>query len=147
MTDVFHEVQKIIVEQTGLKADAVLMDSDLLRDLGIAGDDGDVLIEALAKRFDVDWSELDPGVIFGNEGFGPPPPWMLRNNCEMYERQSYTVSDIIKAIETGKWVGRKLELKPKINRLTIYAKSFVIYGGLLMGLVFVIWVKLYNSHS
>jgi hypothetical protein len=62
----------------------IMAETEFERDLGLTGDDGDDLLEATEKRFDVRLGNEDTGVretfnlqpneyLFNSEGWGPPP--------------------------------------------------------------------------
>lgn len=134
----------IIAEQTGILDSRISEHSDLSRDLRIAGDDGDDLFKAVDEKFKIDWSELDFGVIFGNEGFGPVPPWHLypsrlnghRYGCDMYETEHRTVGDLVDAAITGKWRQRPPVLRPPDEQRSKFLISFAIYSVLLLIVTF-----------
>ena len=142
----FERVSEIIAEIMGIDRTRITIDSDLIEDLGIAGDDGDDLFTAFDNAFDVDWTGLDLGVHFGNEGLGLPLPWHLKNNCVMYETQPCKVSDIVQAVESGRWQGTtKLILRSRSERVTIYLLSsfqLAFIGGMLIAAVGVLFIML-----
>ena len=133
-------VIEIVSEHAGIAVEKISDASDLVRDLHIVGDDGYELIEAIDKEFKIDWSELDSGVIFGNEVSFGMPPWSLlpsrlnglRYNCEMYETESKTVGDIIEAAFIGKWSQTQPVLKSLGARRKIVLKSIETYSILLL---------------
>jgi hypothetical protein len=127
----FEQVQRIIAGYAGIDPRKISMESDLRSDLGISGDDGDELFTALDAQLNVDWSGLDLGIHFGNEGFGYPLPWQLKNNCVMYEAQPCRVSDIAEAAQTGKWPGTAKVLRPLSRRLLICVLSALQHLGLI----------------
>ncbi len=137
----FERVSEIITEFAGVDRTRITNDSDLFEDFGIAGDDGDDLFTAFDNAFDVDWTGLDLGVHFGGEGFGLPFPWQLKNDCVMYETQPCKVSDIVQAVESGRWQGTtKLILCSKSWRVTMYLLSAFQYALILGILIAVVWV-------
>jgi acyl carrier protein len=99
----FEKVRQIIADHSGVKAETITLDTDLVQDLGITGDDGKQILIALDKTFKIDWTGFDAGLVFGNEGCGLPPPWALKDNPELYESQACSVGDLVQAAETGKW--------------------------------------------
>jgi hypothetical protein len=134
-TSTFSAIQKILSDQFGLDPGRIALHSDLQSDLGIHGDDGDELFEALDKAFDVDWSGLDLGVHFGNEGSGLPFPWQLKNNCVMYQTQPCRVADLIRAVDEGRWPETKLVPRSKTERRRLYVQStlqFALYALIIM---------------
>lgn len=135
----FEAVQAIIAESTGVKPKKITMETDLRGDLGVRGDDGDELVEALCEAFDVDWNDFDSGIHFGNEGFGLPLPWQLENNCAMYEVQPLSVGDFVRAVAFGHWHGTPRTLLPLAKRREIYLYSILQHScfglAIILGLV------------
>lgn len=131
----FDKVREIIAGIIGADPASMAMDSDIAADLGVAGDDGNDLFGAFGEAFDVDWTGLDLGIHFGNEGYGLPWPWQLKNNCLMYESQPCRVSDVVRAVETGCWPGTQLVLLPKSKRFSIFLLStlqLLLLAGMLI---------------
>lgn len=122
-----EQIREIISLHAGVEQSSIKLESDLRSDLGISGDDGDELFEDLNEVFNVDWSELDLGVHFGNEGSGPPLPWHLNGNCLMYEVQPCKVSDIVRAVNEGRWHGSERILRSKSARIWMYVWSSFVY--------------------
>lgn len=54
--DILH----LIARETGARREAVQLDSRLVEDLGIAGDDAFELIRVISDRYPVDWAALKP---------------------------------------------------------------------------------------
>lgn len=129
----FEEVRAIIADYTGIDRARIAMRSDLYNDLGIAGDDADDLFAVFDDAFAVDWTGLDLGVHFGNEGFLVAPlPWQLKNNCAIYQRQPCKVSDVVRAVCAGRWSGTPQILRPRLARLGLYLMSavqFIVMTG------------------
>ena len=139
-------VLDIIADQTGSPKARISGASDLVADLGIAGDDGDDLFSAISKEFDVDWTDLDLGVIFGDEVTLPTLPWHLvpnrrngyRYSCQMYEREHITVDDVVNAVLDGKWKQRPPRLLSAEIRQRKLAASYVflaLWAGVPAALV------------
>lgn len=139
---IFEKVSDIICDRTGADRRHVTMGSDLCFGLGVAGDDGDYLFEAFDEAFEVDWTGLELGIHFGNEGFGLPGPWRLTNNCVMYEQQPCRVSDVVRAVETGRWHGTKMILLPKSERIEVYVKSGLWFSLFLLPVLAVLGISL-----
>ena len=151
--DVLKRVVSIIAEYSGVSQKKILETSDLSKNLGIVGDDGYELLEAIGKEYEIDWSELDSGVIFGGEPLGlTVPPWDLypsrwngyRYNCDMYETESKTVADIVDSICLGKWKQKPPILKPLRQQRRIFLWSCVVYLAIpivLGGLVIAAWLS------
>ncbi len=134
----FDRVRDIVADFAGLDRGRIAMESDLVEDIGIAGDDGEDLFLELDRAFEVDWTGLDLGVHFGNEGLGLPFPWHLKNNCVMYEPQPCRVSDIVRVVETGRWPGTRVIRVSRSKCIGLYVMSVlktaflfsVLVGGL-----------------
>lgn len=143
----FERVREIIAKFTGIDRARITIDSDLEKDLGVSGDDGVDLFAEFDGAFDVDWTDLHLGVHFGNEGLGPPLPWLLKDNCILYKDQPCKVSDIVGAIEKGRWPGTKLTLRSKSERVRIYlvsALQALLIGGALVGVAVAALIGLIN---
>lgn len=141
----FDKISEIIADVAGVDRARISMASDLRRDLGIAGDDGDDLFAAIGDAFDVDWTGLDLAIHFGNEGFGLPLPWQLRNNAILYEPQPALVSDIVQAVDTGRWPGTSRVPRPRAKRATLYLLSIVqiaVGVGVIVAVVATLLVRL-----
>lgn len=130
--DTFEKVRQIIAYHSGVKAENITLDTDLVQDLGITGDDGDEILISLNKAFKIDWTGFDVGLVFGNEGCGLPPPWALKNNAVMYESQPCRVGDLVHAAETGKWPIRHEAIpRKRSHKAGMYVLS-VIYSLMLL---------------
>ena len=70
----FEQVRQIVADFSGVDPARITPETDLSADLGIAGDDGLEIFEALDLAFEVDWSGLHPAIHFGEEGLCLPPP-------------------------------------------------------------------------
>lgn len=145
--EIFHQVRDLISEAQGIKPDKISLESDLLLDLGIAGDDAAELLEEIDKRFIIDWNDLHLGIHFGNEGQGYPPPWMLKNDCSIFEHQPCSVRDLVLAAETGIWKGTPKILRPPAARATVYAIStlqFLIFAAIGLFVIAFVISKLFR---
>jgi len=89
------------------------LDTDITNDLLLAGDDGEELMLAFAKQFNVDISEFDIGAVFGDEGtpvfviFLLPLVLLYKLylhlfNPEKLEDPSLTIGTLIKAVHSKK---------------------------------------------
>lgn len=123
--EIFEKVRDIVAGCTGVDRSRITMNSGFVDDFGVVGDDGDELFEAFSKEFDVDWTGLDLGVHFGNEGWGLPYPWRLEDNCVVYEVQPCRVSDVVRAVQTGRWPGTKIVPLSKSERRMMYVRSWL----------------------
>jgi len=104
------------------------MQTDLCSDLGIAGDDGQDVLDELGKEFRIDWSELHFDVHFGNEVCALPMPWKLKHSHWSYETQPCLVSDLVHAAETGKWPGTPLVRRTGTSKKMLYLGSCLQIG-------------------
>jgi hypothetical protein len=132
--EVLTKVASIVEATNGYAASKVSRNTRLCEDAGVAGDDGDDLLTALDNAFEMDWQGIDSGVIFGNEGFGPPPLWLLRNNCDLYERQTLTIGELVDSLQEGRWL-HPTPMIPLVGarRMCVYLGSLVttlIFGSL-----------------
>lgn len=128
---IFDELNARLVEFLGVISEKVTMEASLIDDLGVYGDDGSELFEMLDEHYNIEWDGLEIGVLFGNEGLGPPPPWALKNNCIMYKPQPCLVSDVVKAIELGKWEPTLLVPISSRERAKTYLVSYLYFGFLI----------------
>ena len=74
----FDRVRGLVSGQSGVPEAEITLETRLVEDLGIDGDDGDELLQAFAHEFGVDMSNMDPLNYFGDEGTGLPetmPPF------------------------------------------------------------------------
>ena len=138
----FLQVQSIVAEFSGIHPEKIQLDSQLYEDLGIVGEDGVDLFELIDDQFNVDWNNLDIGIHFGNEGFGFPPPWMLEDNCCLFEPQPCSIQDIADAIETGIWKGTERIKLPQRERNKIYILS-VLQTFIPLSIFAVILIKIF----
>jgi Protein of unknown function (DUF1493) len=147
-TEVEQQIIRLISEFVGIPIEKITLESDLVKDLKIIGDDGDELIGAIDKNYKIDWTQLDVGAIFGNESY--PLPWSLypakgnggRYNCVMYEQVNVKVADIVEAVMLGKWMQEPSKLKLDQQRRYVLATSIVTNFPMLLVLAF---VAIYSS--
>lgn len=73
-----ERVFRFVAGQTGVKVKKLTLDSRLLHDLGVDGDDATDFFDAYSKEFGVNIEKLrsDFGYYFGDEG-GGPAIWMM----------------------------------------------------------------------
>jgi len=102
----FDELAEVIAEVTGVDRSRITPSARLEQDLGVTGDDGVELLQALAKKFGTDFDRPDHGgrYLFGAEGFDPISPILLR----LLGRSSatvipITVGDLHLAAVRGRW--------------------------------------------
>ena len=73
----FDRVRGLVSGQSGVPEAEITLETRLVEDLGIDGDDGDELLQAFADEFGVDMSSMDPLNYFGDEGIGLPVPSLV----------------------------------------------------------------------
>lgn len=129
---VFEKVRDIIAAESGADPRAITMETDLCGDLGIAGDDGDDVLRAISRQFDVDWSKFDSGVHFGDEACTLPMPWRLKGSHWLYRTQPCRVEDIVRAVQDGEWSPVPLEPQRGMLLGLVYFGSYFQAGLLLL---------------
>ncbi len=95
-------IEVFLSEETGISVSDISIKSDLLKDLGIDGDDAVELIIKFGDKFGVDIQKFNYQDYFGLEGAFCPlfllmPSWWKRKHIK-----SLTVSDLIDAVKKGK---------------------------------------------
>ena len=63
------EVIDFLSNFLSIKKDEIKLDSSILFDFGVTGDDGEDLIKTFSEKFSVDISEFNSELHFGSEGF------------------------------------------------------------------------------
>jgi hypothetical protein len=121
--EIFLKVKEILHASQGIHFEEVTWTTDLSEDLGIAGDDADLLFLEFDKAFNIDWSGLNLGVHFGGETITLPLPWAL--DWLLYKHQPFRVCDLVNAIQAGKWPGTPMVRKSLAARLFLYVLSTV----------------------
>jgi hypothetical protein len=107
-----------IVSRTAhCREDQIGPDTDLVVDLGIAGDDADPIFEELLKKYPIDVSEADLSSHFGSEGIMPwevpifvynivkypIQRWILGKSPREIIGRGVLISDIVDSVMVGKW--------------------------------------------
>lgn len=132
MTDtdqVFKEVANLLCEHMGVKLEKIRMDTSLLRDCGMAGDDADEFFQSLNEKYQIDWEGINLDLMFGSEGISIRFPWNIHKDRELiYKSQPCLVSDVVKAAKDRKWISKELERKPLIRIGLSYFISIAFYG-------------------
>ncbi|MES2442535.1 MAG: hypothetical protein V4574_06860 [Pseudomonadota bacterium] len=70
MTEIEREVLQLVVDQTGVRADKVTLETRLLHDIGMEGDDAVEFFAAVRERFGTDLDALEADWA---RHFGPEP--------------------------------------------------------------------------
>jgi hypothetical protein len=95
-------------------------DTGLVFDLGISGDDGDLLFVKITKVFPIDMTGSDLGSRFGKDGWWPweipvavwrgiggvARRWMFKSTPHDRREQDVYVRDIVDAVLDGKWMSQ-----------------------------------------
>jgi hypothetical protein len=87
------------------------LDTTLLGDLGIDGDDGLELMADFGRKFNVDLMQFEPSKHFGPEGGCFPPlalyvllrTWVMGDPHEAVGLLPISIRDLVRAAEAGKW--------------------------------------------
>jgi len=98
--DMEDQIRALVASERGMALEEIKLSSDLLYDLGIAGDDGVELMEEFAQKFDVDLAGFNPYEFFGPEGCNPfaiffPSFWK--------KHPTLTVADLVQMAEARSW--------------------------------------------
>lgn len=133
---IFNVVAKLLSEHMGVKQESITMETSLLQDCGMAGDDADEFFELLDETYQIDWDGIDLGPMFGSEGMSIRFPWNIHTDREIiYKTQPCLVSDIVGALAKGMWIPKKLEKKSMFRIGISYFISFAFYGFLTLIIV------------
>jgi hypothetical protein len=109
-----EDVVAFVADFTRNPVECIKPQTTLFGDLGIDGDDGDEILSAFMRRFDVDMSSCRP-VHFGPEGFVPWAPlyWLALAWRSRAEKQStpesrarlmpITIQDLIDSAKAKRW--------------------------------------------
>jgi hypothetical protein len=114
----------IVNRMRGLREDEIGPDTDLVTDLGIAGDDADPILLELIKVYPIDFSEANLSSHFGSEGFWPwempiffynivkyaIQRWILGKSRREILGRGVLISDVVDSAMVGKWT---LSNRPK----------------------------------
>lgn len=73
----FDRVRGLVSGQSGIPEAEITLETRLVEDLGMDGDDGDDFLAAFADEFGVDMRAMAPLNYFGDEGIGPPVPSLI----------------------------------------------------------------------
>ena len=121
-----------LAAQQGIDASQVTLNSDL-RDLA-KGVKARRLFTAFEEAFDVDWSGFNFGINFISKGFwtvwpwNMPWPWNLKQDGMLYEAETCRVSDIVQAVDTGRYSGNDHILRPAWQRVAVYTLSTLYFA-------------------
>jgi len=124
-------------------SDVINADSDLLSDLGVYGDDFHEVIEAFAKKFDV---EMDNYLWYfhtpeeGNSGFGG---WFFTPPNERVKRIPVTPAILTEFANKGKWDIKYPEHKIPKRRWDLLINT-ILFVILLLWIVIVLIIKYFD---
>ncbi len=113
--DVEHRVKEFVAETAGVRVGRLHLDTTLLGDLGIDGDDANDFFIEFRDRFNVDVSSLDLSEHFGPEGWPwwgilLPVVWLwdfFLKEGSLEEKANLTpirISKLCEAVRLGRWV-------------------------------------------
>lgn len=71
MNQIEKQVIELLADQTGYPQERITMDTSIIDDLGVAGDDADELFQAFDERFGTNSQRIDYLRFFGHEGVYP----------------------------------------------------------------------------
>lgn len=103
-SSIVDKVVKFVAKETGLTAQAIAMNDDLFKDLGVDGADAEQLMTKFSGEFNVNMNTFYFSNYFGPEaGFNPfwlllPSWWRWRK-----ERKPITIARLVRAAESGCW--------------------------------------------
>jgi len=110
MPTLHERVVNFVSDQVGVSPARIKPDTTLLGDLGVAGEDGSLLLEDFGRAFSVDMGRCDPGRHFGDEGCGPLAPlyWLIvafrkGSREERVGLQAVRIADLVRSAELGIW--------------------------------------------
>jgi len=111
--DLEQRIKEFVARERATEVGKITLDTTLVGDLGVDGDDGWELIEAFGKEFEVDLSEFDESKHFGPES-GPFPPllfiqlfrlFILREDPHAIAGVSpITIQDLVDAAKRKCWL-------------------------------------------
>lgn len=110
---VIHTISRI----RGYPEEKIHSDTDLVVDLGIAGDDADLVFLEILKLYPINFSDAHLYRYFGSEGLAlwqgpvliskiltyPIQRWVLRKSPKEILGQRVLVSDVVDSVMAGKW--------------------------------------------
>jgi acyl carrier protein len=96
-----QKVKEFVARRINVKPECISLQTRLLEDLGIDGDDAVDLFEVFAQEFQVDISSLDLNKYFGPEaGFNLFLFWLMPSST----LDTLTIQDLVSAAQAGKWL-------------------------------------------
>ena len=105
INDAEKQVINILVENFSIHQETISSDTDILKDLGLDGDDAVELFEVISKTLGVDFSGLEWEKHFGPEASFNPfellnPSWWRWQG----DRIPITVHDLAKSVMKKSWL-------------------------------------------
>mgnify|MGYP000359666805 CR=1 FL=1 len=98
------EVIMFLSEFSSVNVDAISLDSDIVRDIHIEGDDAEELLQKFSERFGVDISALNLSDYFAPESSFSPIDYLLSIILSRkIQRKSLFVKDLVNAAKVKKW--------------------------------------------
>jgi acyl carrier protein len=112
----FDRVRGLVIGQSGVPTAEITLETRLVEDLGMDGDDGHELLETFANEFGVDMSRMASLNYFSDEGAGLPIPSLVpllscissrfrgyvRNAAR--GRRELTVRNLVASARAQRWI-------------------------------------------
>jgi hypothetical protein len=102
---VFEQIVGLISRRAGIPAVNIRLDSRLLHDLGITGDDAEELLDEFASRFEVEMEGFSFDEYFTGEPSVLHFLWVLgvRKKPIWEDKKELTVSELVEAAHRRRW--------------------------------------------
>ena len=99
-----QELIEFLASERSIKPSKISMSSQLGRNLGVDGDDAVELMEAFAKRFNVNLTGYDHNVYFGPEaGLSIINLLFLSSSKKVRDLKPITVAHLFRCANDGSW--------------------------------------------
>ena len=134
----FDRVRGLVSGQTGVPEAEITLETRLVEDLGMDGDDGHELLEVFADEFGVDLSQMAPFNYFDDE---PPMFWFsevipilaqLSPRFRRYVlhvtrgRRAVTLRDLVASARAGRWI-RPAHQRTDLDPLRVTWRTLLIF--------------------
>lgn len=101
--EIFIKLRSFIVEEVGVKREAIIREASIEDDLGVTGDDAFDFLIAYGKTFDVDVSKFMAADYFNGEGYEILPTIIrMFTGKEKKQNKILTVAHLEKGILAGR---------------------------------------------
>jgi len=99
----FEDIKTFIIENWGYNCEDLTRNTTLERDLGITGDDADVIMARFVDKFNiVDYSEFEISEYFGSETFDLIGPILNFFRKQKIVKKQLTLGDLEEAVKRSK---------------------------------------------